>query len=272
MLRNVSQWKRISRQLRGPTQFRPMLERLEERCVPSGFQQTNLVSDQPGVALVQDRSWSTLGNRTQRDQPFLVSNNGTAWRPFIKGQADSAVLEERPGGSIRTPSRRARYSTARRISRCLPPRHWSPVYLPSQTGQIFGWKADPGQTCAVAGASYTGLAIGSVGAANYLYATDFGHHTITVFDAQYHVTTLDGSFTDRNMPRAYAPFNIQNLNGKLYVTYAQIDHKSPSDESDHGAGFVDVFDTSGHLLQRMISGNHLNAPWGIAIAPSNFGN
>jgi len=51
------------------------------------------------------------------------------------------------------------------------------------------------------------------------------------------------------MPRAYAPFNIQNIGDKLYVTYAQIDHKSPSDESDHGAGFVDVFDMSGNLKE-----------------------
>jgi hypothetical protein len=123
----------------------------------------------------------------------------------------------------------------------------------------------------VPGASFTGLAIGKVGAANYLYAADFGHHNIAVFDGQFHPATLAGSFADPDMPHSYAPFNIQNLGGKLYVTYSQIDHQSPSDESDRGSGFVDVFDTSGNLLQRLVSGNHLKAPWGVAIAPANFG-
>ena len=83
--------------------------------------------------------------------------------------------------------------------------------------------------------------------------------------------TLDGTFSDPNMPNSYSPFNIQNLGGKLYVTYAQQSHKEPDEETDHGSGFVDVFDTSGHLLQRLIMGNHLNAPWGVALAPANFG-
>src|SRR5262249_27977517 len=103
------------------------------------------------------------------------------------------------------------------------------------------------------------------------YVVYLVHHLTAVVDGQYHPATLAGSFSDPNMPHSYAPFNIQNLGGKLYVTYAQIDHQSPSDESDHGSGFVDVFDTSGNLVQRLISGNHLNAPWGIAIAPANFG-
>src|SRR5262249_8028409 len=122
----------------------------------------------------------------------------------------------------------------------------------SQTGEISGWSpaVPPSPTVAhvtatVSGASFTGLAIGNVGTANYLYAADFGHHRIAVFDGQYHPATLAGSFSDPNMPHSYAPFNVQNLGGKLYVTYAQIDHQSPSNESDHGAGFVDVFDTSG---------------------------
>src|SRR5207245_1757036 len=143
----------------------------------------------------------------------------------------------------------------------------------SQTGEISAWNGGTQAHVAATlpGASFTGLAIGKVGTANYLYAADFGHHNIAVFDGQFHTATLAGSFKDPAMPNSSAPFNVQNLGGKLYVTYAQIDHKSPSDESDHGAGFVDVFDTSGNLLQRMVSGNHLNAPWGIAIAPANFG-
>ena len=97
------------------------------------------------------------------------------------------------------------------------------------------------------------------------------HGRIDVYDKMFHLAALDGTFSDRNIPNSYSPFNIQNLGGKIYVTYAQQSHKEPDEETDHGSGFVDVFDTNGHLLQRLIEGNHLNAPGGLAHAPAAFG-
>src|SRR5262249_25146236 len=96
---------------------------------------------------------------------------------------------------------------------------------------------------------------------------------IDVFDTSFHQVNSPGmfSFSDPAIPRSYSPFNIQNLDGRLYVTYAQQSHKDPGEETDNGAGFVDVFDTNGTLLQRIVRGNHLNAPWGLALAPSDFG-
>ena len=115
---------------------------------------------------------------------------------------------------------------------------------------------------AVTATRVTGLAIGQVGTATYLYAaTDFEHGRIDVYDKAFHLATLDGSFSDRNIPNSYSIFNIQNLGGELYMTYAQQSHKEPDEETDRGSGFVDVFDTSGHLVQRLIRGNHLRAPW-----------
>jgi uncharacterized protein (TIGR03118 family) len=110
------------------------------------------------------------------------------------------------------------------------------------------------------------------GTSNYLYAADFEHNHIDVYDKAFHIaTSFDSAFNDPNIPNSYSPFNIQNLGGRLYVTYAQQNHKEPDEETDNGSGFVDVFDTSGQLLQRLIKGNHLNAPWGMALAPANFG-
>jgi len=80
-----------------------------------------------------------------------------------------------------------------------------------------------------------------------------GTGTIDVYDKAFQPATLDGSFSDPNIPDSYSIFNIQNIGGKLYVTYAQQSHKEPDEETDHGSGFVDVFDTSGHLLQRLIA-------------------
>jgi uncharacterized protein (TIGR03118 family) len=273
----------LGRRSHRPVPYRPVLEGLEDRCVPAGFQQTNLVSDLPGVAQITDpklvNPWGISHSATS---PFWVSDNGTAFstlyqgdsavRPtFTKNPLEVAIPNSEPTGQVFNGTTDFKVHSGSATAPAV-------FIFASQTGQIFGWSplVPPGSRTAqlavtVPGASYTGLAIGSAGTANYLYAADFGHHKIAVFDGQYHPTTLAGSFDDPDMPHAYAPFNVQNLGGKLYVTYAQIDHKSPSDESDHGSGFVDVFDTSGRLLQRLISGNHLKAPWGIAIAPSNFG-
>jgi uncharacterized protein (TIGR03118 family) len=148
----------------------------------------------------------------------------------------------------------------------------------SQVGIVSGWNPNvpaagskQAQVGGTGDAVYTGLAIGQVGTATYLYAADFEHGKIDVYDGTFHAATLDGSFTDPNIPNSYSTFNIQNIGGKLYVTYAQQSHKKPDEETDRGSGFVDVFDTSGHLLQRLIKGNHLKAPWGVALAPADFG-
>src|SRR5262249_55536557 len=121
------------------------------------------------------------------------------------------------------------------------------------------------------GAHYTGLAIGSNGAAHFLYAADFHNGKIDVIDGQFHKTNLAGSFKDPHLPKGFAPFNIQNLGGNLYVTYAKQDAARNASVPGKGKGFVDVFDMSGHLLHRVASRRKLNAPWGLALAPAGFG-
>ena len=80
---------------------------------------------------------------------------------------------------------------------------------------------------------------------------------------------LAGNFTDPGLPAGYAPFNIQNLAGVLYVTYALQDGKD--DDPGPGHGFVDAFDLNGNFVSRIASGGPLNSPWGLAIAPASFG-
>ena len=83
--------------------------------------------------------------------------------------------------------------------------------------------------------------------------------------------TIDGAFIDPNIPAGYAPFGIQNIDGSLFVTYAKQDAAKHDDEAGPGHGFVDVFDTDGHLLRRFASRGPLNSPWGVARASLPFG-
>ena len=126
------------------------------------------------------------------------------------------------------------------------------------------------------GAVYTGLATGSVGGKNYLYAADFHNGVIDVFNTKFNQVTLAGTFTDPLLPPplagvpGYAPFNVQNIGGELYVTYALQDAVQRGDQPGVGNGFVDVFSTSGKFLKRLASGGALNSPWGLALAPPTF--
>jgi uncharacterized protein (TIGR03118 family) len=149
----------------------------------------------------------------------------------------------------------------------------------TEQGTIAGWNPTVNLTAAVTrvnnsglGAIYKGLALGSDGSGHFLYATDFHNGQIDVFDATFKPVTLPaGAFTDSRIPAGFAPFGIQNLNGNLYVTYAQQDANKEDDVAGPGLGYVRVYDTKGKLIRRLISRGKLNAPWGIAFAPANFG-
>jgi uncharacterized protein (TIGR03118 family) len=120
-------------------------------------------------------------------------------------------------------------------------------------------------------AIYKGLAIGSAGGKNFLYAANFHQARIDVFNDQFKKVTLSGRFEDSQIPTGFAPFDVQSLGGKLYVSYAKQDKQKHDDVAGPGNGFVDVYNTSGHLLRRLIAHGDLNSPWGLVIAPSGFG-
>jgi uncharacterized protein (TIGR03118 family) len=141
-------------------------------------------------------------------------------------------------------------------------------------GNIQAWNGGSAATIEAShtGAAYTGLAIGTVGATPFLYAANFAQNSIDVFGSNWALTTLSGNFTDPNLPAGYRPFNIQNINGNLYVEYAQAGTGPTSPGRGAGLGIVDVYSSNGALLQRLISpGGQLNAPWGVVLAPSGFG-
>jgi len=262
-------------------------------AVSNAYHQTNLVSDLPGMALIQDPDLvNPWGISLSGGSPFWVANNvsntstlyardhpnATPPAPLTK----NALVVTIPGGSPTGTVANTGASTDFVVKSGAASGRAAFLFA-SQVGIISGWNPNvpaAGSTQAQVGATgdavYTGLAIGQVsngqgGTTTYLYAADFEHGKIDVYDGAFKPATLDGSFSDPNIPNSYSIFNIQNIGGKLYVTYAQQSHKEPDEETDRGSGFVDVFDTSGHLLQRLIEGNHLRAPWGVALAPADFG-
>ena len=142
-------------------------------------------------------------------------------------------------------------------------------------GGIFGWSELANINHAVlavdnsaSGAVYTGLALATnSNGQSSVYAADVANGKIDAFDQNFKPVSLAGLFQDPSLPAGYAPFNIQNINNQLYVTYVNQGPVGPGGS----LGFVDVFDTGGNLVQRLASGSELNAPWGIAQAPADFG-
>ena len=127
-------------------------------------------------------------------------------------------------------------------------------------------------------AVYKGLVFGTNVHGVFLFATNFRAGTIDVFapngSAGFRPATsteIAGEFTDPDIPDGFAPFGIQNINGDLFITYALQNEAKHDDVAAPGNGFVDIFDTSGHLLRRFASGGVLNSPWGVVRASFAFG-
>jgi len=143
----------------------------------------------------------------------------------------------------------------------------------TEGGQIEGWNPTVDLHNAIIGANvdgaiFKGLTLAANGATPLLFASDFGHGAVSAFDSGFNKVN---SFTDPKLPANYVPFNVQNLNGELYVTFALREPGADDETHGKGLGFVDVFDTAGHFERRLVSNGKLNAPWGLAIAPQSFG-
>jgi uncharacterized protein (TIGR03118 family) len=145
----------------------------------------------------------------------------------------------------------------------------------TEDGMVCGWAPSVDLNNAIcpvkmADTIYKGIAITSSGdGTGRLYATDFHNAKIDVYDASFTKITTSGNWMDPVLPPRFAPFGIAALDGKIYVSYAMQDANAEDDVP--GRGIVDVFDTEGNFLHRGAAQAGLNAPWGMAIAPANFG-
>lgn len=260
------------------------LEALEDRYLLStGFTQVNLDSDVPGLARVTDPNlvnpWGIAFSPTGA---FWFGDNGTSVSDVVDGNGQLLPVVVRvPGanGNPGTPTGTVYNGgsgyqvTANGLSG--PAR----FLFASEDGTISAWnpQVDFGHAFVVIdnsthGADYMGLALaGGADGNTYLYAADFGRGQIDVFDQNFHQVVTTGSFTDPNLPPGFAPFNVQNIDGQLFVAYAKKDAAGNDDAPGAGNGFIDVFSPSGDLVERVASGGALNSPWGMAVAPQSFG-
>jgi uncharacterized protein (TIGR03118 family) len=241
----------------------------------NNYVQTNLVSDLPGLAANTDPNlvnpWGIAFGPTS---PFWISDNHTGLSTLYTGTGAKlglVVTIPPPGGS---PAGTVAAPTGTVFNGGSSFKGDKFIFA-TEDGAIAGWQGGTSAALEVdnsgASAVYKGIALGHNAAGDFIYATNFNAGTIDVFDSNYKPASLSGSFTDPNLPAGYAPFNIENINGSLYVTYALQDAAKHDDVAGPGNGFVDVYDTNGVLQGRFASGGALNSPWGMALAPAGFG-
>jgi uncharacterized protein (TIGR03118 family) len=254
------------------------------------YQQKNLVSDLPGMATFQDVNLQNpWGLSRSSGSPWWVSDNGTGLSTLYDGNgvAQPLVVTIPPGSSSATqgtPTGTVFNGTSDFV---LPNGLPARFLFVAEDGSISGWN---GGTSAVVvasqdGASYKGMAIASFKGANYLYVADLAKKRVDVFDTHFQRVHLEGwsddrgdddhdhgdAFEDRRLPRSYSPFNIQNIGDNLYVNFAKFDPAAGAEVHGAGLGFVDVFTPGGALVRRLEHGDWLNAPWGLVLAPGDFG-
>ena len=239
------------------------------------FLQTNLTSDLSGLAANQDthlvNPWGIAFSATS---PFWISDNGTGLSTLYNGAGQPFPVVSPLVVTVPTESGGAPPSSPTGVVFSGTASFGGASFIfATEEGVIASWRGANGTTAirevdnSPSGAIYKGLAI----AGATLYAADFHNGKIDVFDGNFTQIFPAGGFTDPNLPSGFAPFNIQNIGGKLYVTYAKQDASGEDDVAGAGNGFVDVFDANGNLQQRLISNGPLNSPWGLALAPGGFG-
>jgi uncharacterized protein (TIGR03118 family) len=246
----------------------------------NAFTQVNLVSDVPGAARLTDPNLINGWGLSQGPAtPVWVSDNGadvsTLYTGGGQGQtpAIAPLVVKIPGGA---PTGQAFNSTT---SFQLPDGAPALFVFAGEDGDLSAWnrQVTPMNSAvhvgSVPGGVLKGLALvqPKYGAPEIL-VTDFKHGRIAAFDAAFKPMKLPrGAFTDRRLPHGYHPFGIAVLGDRVVVTYALRDPKTNDDVAGPGHGFVDVYSTSGRLLQRLVRRGVLNSPWGLAIAPAHFG-
>ncbi len=204
---------------------------------------------------------------------YVLPVSGTPAFKVIVPLAAQPTMNGLPSGSV---------TTSGSTGFLLPNGSAPSFFFSTRDGTLSGWNGKLGTNGSIAqivvnnqagGAAYTGLALLNTSTASFLLAPNFSSGSVEVYNAAYQPAKLAGSFTDPNLPTGYFPFSIHILGTQVFIAYAQHSGTvAPYRELlAPGAGVVDVFDTTGTFVSRVVAGGNLNAPWGIALAPASFG-
>jgi uncharacterized protein (TIGR03118 family) len=251
----------------------------ERAAANNSYMVTNLVSDQSGMAPITDpnlqNAWGLSAGATS---PLWVANNRTDSTTVYSGAVNGSPIQGPllvvpiDGGA---PTGTVFNSTGG----FMVPSASAPAtfMFASESGNITAWSsANAGAHAVVmaskADADYKGLAIAESNGAPFLYAAAFGTNSVDVYDSSFMLQNWAGAFTDPNLPAHYSPFGIAAIGNEIYVSYALHSPAGGGDDT-HGPhhGFIDVYGTNGRLHRRLVSRGVLDSPWGMAVAPRNFG-
>jgi uncharacterized protein (TIGR03118 family) len=242
------------------------------------FTTTNLVTDDQGVnaAQITDTSLKNAwGISYSSTSPFWVSDNGSGVATLYSVNPTTNATTKL-GLTVAIPGNGTVTGQAFNSGAASGNFNSDNFVFVSEDGTVSGWRGALGTTAEtlVVGSTanvYKGTTESSIGGNFYLYSANFRAGTIDVIKGKNTAPNLTGTFVDPTIPAGYAPFDIADLNGKLYVTYALQDDTKHDEVAGAGNGFVSVFDLQGDFLGRVGSQGTLNAPWGLALAPSSFG-
>ncbi len=268
------------------------------------YKQTNLVADTAGAAAIEDSSLvNCWGLSRSSTSPWWAANNGTGTSTLYNGAGQIIPINgngivnipppnNAPAGTIATPTGTVFNGSPDFV---LPAPNGKPAVFifATEDGTISGWNGGPSAFLAVDnsdkgsgnGAVYKGATTADINGKRFLYVTNFHAGRVEVYDTNFHRVRLpqqafdpsgdnedreDGRNEDR-IPHGFAPFNIQNIGGSLFVTYAKQDSDRHDDVAGDGNGFVEIFSPSGRHIGHLEHGSWLNSPWGVVWTPRDFG-
>ena len=276
-----------------------MLGSLASPAIAQHYLQTNLTADQSGVATNMDTNLvNPWGLSRSSGSPWWISDNGTGLSTLYNaaGVAQSLVVTVPTGdpsvSPTGTPTGTVFSGGAQFL---LAPGKPAIFMFVTEDGTVSGWNPGVQPTSAVIevntksasvfkGAALATVSMGST-SATMLYVADFRKGRVQVFDESFHhVSWIENAFADdehngmghgddnhAHLPRGYAPFNVQNIGGEIYVTFAKQDGEKHDEVDGPGLGYVAVFSPLGKFLRQLEHGWWLNGPWGLAMAPGDFG-
>ena len=250
------------------------------------YKQTNLVSDMPGVAPVTDpnlvNAWGLSRSSTS---PWWVADNGTGLSTLYSGAGaiQSLVVTIPPSDAANPPGNPTgtifNGGSGFELKKGFPA-----VFLfATEDGTISGWNPKVDATHAVIKVNTKGRSVFKgmtsatvnvpfLGTQSFLYVADFRKGRIQIYNSNFHhVPEMEELFDDDSLPPGFAPFNVQNIGGNIYVSFAQQDSEKHDEVDGPGLGYVDIFSPEGRLLRRLQHGPWFNAPWGLTMASSDFG-
>jgi uncharacterized protein (TIGR03118 family) len=270
-------------------------------CFGQHYTQTNLVSSEAGVAPVTDPQLiNPWGISRMSVSAWWISDNATGLSTLYKGAGDKQSLivtippADPTNKNTPTGTPTGTIANGSQTDFLLAPGKPALFLFSTNDGTIAGWNPTVAATLAVTvvkttdGSSYKGLTSAFINGKSYLYAANFNKGRVDVYDNAFHVVKLakehfdedssdrddqsaENAFVDERLPHDYMPFNVQAIGNDIVVTYALHMEGARFETDGPGLGFVDIYSSTGRLLRRLEHGDWLNAPWGVALAPLDFG-